>query len=73
MKKLNWTLIAADITAGLTAMSMIPYDKDTMNIINQLVPPQWIPWIIKAGIVSTMMLRLYSRYFVKSQPSTATP
>lgn len=72
---LNWRLIGADIASALTMVSMIPYDKDTMDIINQVVPPTWIPFIIKAGIMATVILRLWDRYSksTPSQPAATTP
>lgn len=65
---LNWKIIASDITGALTMISMIPYDKDTMDIVNQVIPAAWIPWVIKAGIASTLILRLWDRY-VPHQPA----
>jgi hypothetical protein len=67
----NWKLVASDVTASLTMLSMIPYDKDTLDIINQVVPGSWIPWIIKAGIGATLILRLWDRYFPHQQNQTA--
>jgi hypothetical protein len=68
--KLNWALIGSDITAALTTIALIPYDKDTMDIINHLVPPTWVPWIIKAGIAATLLLRFAGRY---TQPPPPKP
>lgn len=64
------TLITSDIIAALTMLSMIPYDKDTLQLVNAVVPPSWIPWVIKAGIASTVVLRLISRYTTKTEPKT---
>jgi hypothetical protein len=57
----NWAKISADITAALTAIAIIPYDKDTLDLINRVVPADWVPWIIKIGIASTLALRLIGR------------
>lgn len=72
-KNINWKLVGADIASALTMISMIPYDKDTMNIINQIVPPNFIPFVIKAGIASTLILRLWNRYSTKVDSTTIQP
>lgn len=59
---INWSLISSDVTAFLTMLAMIPYDKDTMEIVNHVVPETWIPWVIKLGLVATLGLRLFGRY-----------
>lgn len=63
----NWKRIGADVMAFITIISMIPYDKDTMNIINHLVPTSWIPWVIKAGASATIILRLWDWWVKRRQ------
>lgn len=72
-KNINWKLVGADIASALTMISMIPYDKDTMNIINQIVRPNFIPFVIKAGIASTLILRLWNRYSTKENAAQIQP
>lgn len=70
--KLNKSLIASDIMAGLTMLAAIPYDKDTMQLVNHILPDNWIPWIIKLGIAATLALRLVGRW-TTTQPVETKP
>lgn len=70
--KPNWKLIASDVTAALTMLSLVPYDRDTMSIIGSVIPETWLPYVVKAGIASTLVLRLWDRYFPHQQQPTET-
>lgn len=79
MSKLNWKVIASDFTSLLTIVSIIPYDKGTMDLINKLVPVSWIPTIIYASAGSTFLLRVWNwfernkgRYTLPGSDATIT-
>lgn len=60
-KNLNWALVASDLFAIVTIISLIPYDKDTMQLVNQIIPATWIPGFIKTCAACTLFLRLTGR------------
>lgn len=52
-----------DWTSALTLIAAIPYEKETMA----LFPPEWTPYVIKAGIISTLALRFLGRRLNNSE------
>lgn len=58
MNNSRWAQIASDVTAALTLIAIIPYDKETMDLIIHLVPKSWLPWVIHISIAATLLLRL---------------
>lgn len=60
-KNLNWALVASDFLAIITILSIVPYDKDGMQLITQILPPNWIPGFIKFCAACTLFLRLTGR------------
>jgi hypothetical protein len=63
--KINKTLVASDLTMAFTLVAAIPYDKDTLDLVNQIFPATWVPWIIKIGIGATLVLKLVGRWTAK--------
>lgn len=46
--------IGSEITAILTALSMIPY---TIGDAAEIIPPAWKPYILAVGGIATILLR----------------
>lgn len=53
----------ADLSLFLTLLTMVPYDKEVM----QLMPVAWTPYIIKAGMVSQIALRYLKSVLQKTE------
>lgn len=51
-------------TSLLTILAALPYEKDLM----QILPVEWTPYVIKAGLVSTLLLRV-AAFFAPPTPS----
>src|SRR4051812_37903879 len=66
----NWkttiTGMGAWLSSIMTTLAALPYDKTTM----QLVPPEWQPFVIKSGIVCTVILGIMNSHFQKSKNVT---
>lgn len=63
------TNVLADLALFLTLITMVPYDKELM----QIVPVTWTPFIIKAGIFAQVALRFLKAYLVKQESTEPTP
>lgn len=58
--------IASDITAALTAFSLIPYE---MGQVADIFPPEVKKWGVLIGASATVILRIVSRVW----PGAVTP
>lgn len=56
------------LSGALTIIAATPDNKDVMP----LLPVSWQPYIIKAGVLATVLLRILA-YFAKPTPSPLPP
>ena len=63
------TSVLADVALFLTLVTMVPYDKELM----QIMPVTWTPFIIKAGIVSQVALRFLKLILQRSEGQPEVP
>ena len=52
------------LSGVLTLLAATPYDKELV----QVIPPAWTPWLIKVGLIATLLLRVLA-YFAPPTPS----
>jgi di/tricarboxylate transporter len=55
--KVNWKAIASTLVSALTILAALPYQLGELSTI---IPPNWKPTIVAAGLIATIALRVWN-------------